>query len=353
MATEFLNNPVMIQNLSFYCRAIAEKAGVPREDAQILVEALIEADLRGVHTHGVARLGMYLERVKRGVLNPAAKVKVVTEAGAVAVVDGDNGLGPVVGRRALELALIKAREYGVGVVGVRHSNHLGALGVIAAYATYHHMMGIIFTNTSPIMAPWGGYKPILGNNPFAIAVPRKGEDPLVLDISLSKTARGNIILAAREGNPIPRDWAINERGEPTTDPQEALRGAVLPMAEHKGYGLAVMVDILAGVLTGAAFASEVGSLIPPDFSKPLNMGHLIIALDISRFLPLEEFYRRLEEFIGVIKSSPLAVGFKEILLPGERGAREKKKCLKEGLYLESTTLDELRRLGEEYNVRGG
>lgn len=350
MARPFLSNPVMAQYLDFYCRAIVEKAGVPGKDAQILVEALIEADLRGVHTHGVARLGMYLERVKQGVLNPAAKVKVLNDAGAVAVVDGDNGFGPVVGRHALNLAITKAKDYGVGVVGARHSNHLGALGVIAVHATYHHMIGIVFTNTSPVMAPWGGYKPILGNNPFAIAVPRKDEEPLVLDLSLSKTARGNIILAAREGKPIPRDWAINDHGEPTTDPIEALRGAVLPMSEHKGYGLAIMVDILAGVLTGAAFATKVGSLVPPDFSKPLDTGHLVMALDITKFMLLDEFYERLEEFVRMIKNSPLAVGFKEILLPGERGAREREKHLKEGVYLEDTTLEGLKHLGQEYGI---
>ncbi|KKM10666.1 hypothetical protein SY88_12270 [Clostridiales bacterium PH28_bin88] len=336
--------------LKKFCRLILEKAGMPSDDAELVSGMLVEADLRGHETHGVARLGMYMERVNNGVMQAKPQVRVVTEGPAMAVLDGDHGFGQVVAVRAMDLAIEKAGRAGVGVVGVRNSGHLGALGLIAERALSHRMIGTVITNTSPIMAPWGGVEPVLGNNPFALAVPRESGETVVVDMALSITARGNIILAARENQPILAGWALNSLGEPTTDAAEALLGTVLPMAGHKGYAMSLVADILAGVLTGASFGRDVGSLVPPDLSKPLGMGHLVLALDIGRFIPWEEFQERLEALLGQVKNGQLAKGSSGIYLPGERSAQERAKRLQAGIPLKATTREELKRLGETYGV---
>lgn len=341
---------VWAESLQAFCEALLETAGMVPEDADVVAGLLVEADLRGYETHGVARLGIYLDRVKHGVMRVAPEMRVVSQGIAMAVLDGGHGFGQVAGVRAMDLAVEKARRAGVGVVGVRNSGHLGALGVLAMKALAHRMIGLVITNTSPIMAPWGGVEPVLGNNPFAVAVPREKGEPVVLDMALSVSARGNIILAARENKPIPLGWALNRMGEPTTDAGEALLGSVLPMAGHKGYAMALVADILAGVLTGASVGREVGSVVPPDLSRPLGMGHMVAALDIGQFMQWEQFQERLEQLLGQVMDSPLAKGSAGIHIPGERSASERTRRLREGIRLKPSTMAELARLGKEYGV---
>ncbi|MHB8158772.1 MAG: Ldh family oxidoreductase, partial [Desulfocucumaceae bacterium] len=325
-------------------------AGMPPGDATILADCLVEADLRGHGTHGAARLGMYLERVKKGVMKASPDIKVIRDSGAVTELDGDSGYGQVVAARALDIASDRAGEAGVGVVAVRNSGHVGALGVLAERVVSGRKIGMIFTNTSPIMAPWGGKEPELGNNPFAIAVPREKGDPVIVDMALSITARGNIILASRENRPIPEGWAIDRNGRPVTDAREALLGTVLPLAGHKGYALAMVIEILAGVLTGASFGRNVASLVPPDLSKPLGMGHLVIVLDVEKFMPWDEFQQRLEQFLQQIKSSPEGEMGISILIPGQRSAEKRSRRTGEGYVINPSTYEELMGISKEYGV---
>lgn len=347
---EMGDDQVVSGMMSDFCRRVLEKVGMPPGEAAIMAQCLTEADLRGHETHGMSRLGMYLERVKRGVMKPDPEIRVVQDGGAVTVLDGDHGFGQVVAALAMDMAASKAAETGVGVVAVRNSGHAGALGILAERVVSRRKIGIIFTNTSPIMAPWGGREPELGNNPFAIAVPREGGDPVILDMALSVTARGNIILASREGGAIPEGWAIDRGGRPVTDAREALLGTVLPIAGHKGYALALMIEILAGVLTGASFGRNVASLMPPDFSKPLGMGHLVMVLDVEKFIPWDEFQQRLSQFLNQIKESPPGDGGSEIIIPGEKSAQKRSRRLKEGCVINESTRRELIRIGEEYGI---
>ncbi|GAW93916.1 Ldh family oxidoreductase [Calderihabitans maritimus] len=337
------------QKLIDYCSLIFQKIGVPQEHSFIMAEALVEADLLGIKTHGVSRLNFYVEHIHNGTINSTPNFKVIRENLAVCVIDADKAMGPVVGDYAIKKVLEKAKKTGVGIALVRNSSHLGALSVTAKKAIKEKMIGVVISNTSPIMAPYGGGEAVLGNNPISFAVPTD-DFPYILDMALSVTARGNIILAAREGKSIPEGWAVNKNGEPTTNAEEALLGAVLPLAEHKGYALAFMFDVLCGVLSGAAYGKNVGSFVPPDYSKPLDMGHFVMALDIEKFQPYEEYLRRLKDFASQIKTSKKAKGFDEIFIPGERSYQRYCENLKKGIFLPPQTLKMLRELSERYQI---
>ncbi len=324
---------------------------MPSNQAAIVANLLVEADLQGHETHGTARLGLYIERVKNRAMNANPQIKIIQESISGAVLDGDHGFGQVVGLKAIEIAVQKAKRTGVGVVTVRNSGHLGALGLLAEVAAVQKMIGCILSNTSPIMAPWGGIEPVLGNNPFAVAVPRESNSNVVIDMALSNTARGKILLASREGRAIPEGWALDKEGEPTTNAAEALRGTVLPMAGHKGYAQALIVDILAGVLSGSCFGNKVGSLVPPDLNRPLGIGNFVLVLDICKYISWENFQDRLNAFLNDIKNSQLAKGSSEIIIPGEIKARTRAERMKNGLQLNQITLRELRGLSEEYKVK--
>ncbi|MBE3572574.1 MAG: Ldh family oxidoreductase [Moorella humiferrea] len=340
-----------INRLTEFCAAVLVRAGLPGEHAGLVARFLVEADMRGHATHGVSRLGSYIERVEKGVMNPAPDVKVIREAPAVALLDGDNGFGQVVVVKAMDLALKKAKNVGTGIIAVKNSNHAGELGLISLQAAENHMIGFTLSNTSPVMAPWGGREPVLGNNPLAIAIPRQGYNPIIIDLAFSVTARGNIILADKEGRPIPPGWAVNPQGEPTTDAREALLGSVLPMACHKGFALALMVEILTSVLAGGPVGPEVGSLVPADLSKPLGISHLVGAIDIKHFLPTELFWHHLENLLKYIKNSKPAKDSRGIYIPGELSARRREKALHEGIELEAATLKELYTLGKKYSIQ--
>src|SRR5512136_2304581 len=212
--------------------------GVPRDDAEITVGVLLRANLRGVDTHGIQRLLMYIPRIRKGLMNPKPQIEVHSLAPAVKVVSGDNGLGPVVATRGMKEAICLGKELGISFVGCRDSHHFGAAAPYALMACREKMIGIVGTNAFPSMPPWGGLASLVGNNPLAIGVPCEEHMPFVLDIAMSVSSRGRIRQMAERKEKIPRGWALDSTGRPTTDPLEGLKGYVLPIGQHKGYGLA-------------------------------------------------------------------------------------------------------------------
>jgi LDH2 family malate/lactate/ureidoglycolate dehydrogenase len=293
----------------------------------------------------VLRLGWYLDRVKNGVMKPVTRPEFVVDAGAIAVIDGHDGVGHVLTALATREAIKRAKAHGMGAVGVRMSNHFGTCMYYTLMGAREGCVMMLTTNGGPAMAPWGGRRKIVGTNPWSIAAPAGRRPPFVVDMAATGVARGKIYLARNKNLPIPLGWAINAAGEPTTDPQEAIDGIILPMAEHKGYAIAAMVDMLSGVLTGSGFLSAVHS--PYKTAEKSNCGHLMVALDIARFQPLAAFHERMEQFVAELKSVPLAKGFDEVFYPGEMEARNDARNRKEGIQFPDDTLADLKRIAGE------
>lgn len=336
--------------LKEFSSQILQKVNLPQSDAGLVADSLVFANSRGIDTHGVSRLGLYVQRIEKRVMKARPDLKIIKDKGATLLVDGDDGMGQVIAEYAMKLAIERAAETGIALVGVRNSGHLGCLAYWSMMALPYKLIGICATNTSAILAPWGGKKPVLGNNPFSIAAPTRKGFPLVLDMALSIEARGNIILASKKGEKIPDGWAIDKNGHPTQDPQRALEGSVLPIGGHKGSALSLMIDVITGVLMGSAFGKDCALTVPPDLSKPFGFAHLMIAIRIDNFIPMEEFLKRLDILIEQIKQSPLAKGFKEILLPGEKEFLVEKKRKEEGIPLSESTVNELNFLAGKFNL---
>ncbi|GAB6159269.1 Ldh family oxidoreductase [Desulfotomaculum varum] len=336
------------ERLLEFCSGLLQGVGVPKEHADIVADVLVDTSLEGLDTHGISRLPIYTTRIQNGRINAKANIKVNKTAPAVAVIDGDNGLGQLVGVKSMEVAIDLAREAGVGAVAVKHSNHYGASSYYCKQAAAAGMIGLAFTNTPSGIPPWGGRESYFGTNPIAFGFPA-GEQPVVVDMSSSIVARGNIILAAKQGKPIPEGWAIDKEGRPTTDAKAALEGAVLPMAGPKGYAMALAVEIMSGILSGSAFGKEVG-WIYDDSTKPVNIGHSFIAIDVAKFMPLDIFKERMQQMIKEIKAIPKAEGYDEIFIPGERRSLKAAVRRKEGIPVGDLLLKELNQLAQETGV---
>jgi LDH2 family malate/lactate/ureidoglycolate dehydrogenase len=325
------------------------EAGVPEQNAFIVAESLVQANLRGVDSHGVVRTPIYLTRIKRKMVDPNAEIAVATESESTALVDGGNNFGAVVGVRATQLALDKARQAGASFVGVKRSNHFGTGAYYALKAIEQNMILMIMSNASQTMPPTGGVRPFIGTNPLAVGVPAGKAIPFLLDMATSVVARGKIIVAAQKGQKIPLGWAVDKYGNPTTDADAALEGAVLPVGGAKGYGISFMIDILCGVLTGAGFGKYVNNMYE-NWEEPQNVGHVFIAVDISHFMPLELFEARMEQYIREIKKEPKAPGVEEILIPGEIEHRRTLELKRSGILLPEKLALELEAIGREYGV---
>lgn len=338
------------RRLVAFATAVYASVGVPERDAQLVADTLVQADLWGHQSHGVLRLGWYLDRIRNGVMKPVTEAELVVDSGAVAVIDGHDGIGHVLTMLAMREAVRRAKTHGIACVGVRNSNHFGTCMYYTIRGAREGCVMQLTTNGGPAMAPWGGRKKIIGTNPWSVAVPAGRHAPLVMDMANTGVARGKIFVARQRREPIPDGWAINASGEPTTDPQEALDGIILPMAGHKGYVIAAIVDIMSGVLTGGAFLSEVHS--PFRTAEKSNCGHLMIAMNIDAFQPLAQFNERMEQYIAELKSVPLASGFEAVHYPGELEAINDAHNRREGLSLPADTLDDLRRIASLTRLEG-
>lgn len=334
--------------MAAFTAAAFAAVGVPAADADLIADSLVQAELWGHMSHGVLRTGWYINRIRVGVMQPVTEPEFVVDAGAVAVVDGRDGIGQVITAFATQEAIRRAKAHGVSAVAVRNSNHFGAAQYFTRLAPPQGCIAMLTTNSSPALAPWGGRVKTVGVNPWSIAAPAGSNAMMVMDIANSNVARGKIYVARQKGQPIPLGWAINPAGEPTTNPVEALAGVILPMGEHKGYAISVMWDVLSGVLSGSAFGAGVYG--PYQTEQRGGVGHLIIALDIEAFLPLAEFNTRMDQLIAELKSVPLAQGFEEIFYPGEIETRQKARREQEGILLPEQTQADLRQLAAELGL---
>jgi LDH2 family malate/lactate/ureidoglycolate dehydrogenase len=300
-----------------FARSLLQAHGVPPDDAAIIAGCLVSADLRGVDTHGLCRLPIYLERVRKGLINPAPRLEPKRVTPVAAALDGQNGFGFVIGTRAMQEAIAMAKEFGIGIVSARRSTHFGMAASYAIPAVNAGLMAMVFSNASQAMPAWGSKQMLLGTNPFCMAAPAGSHRPIILDMSPAVAARGKIRKAERRGEKIPLGYALDAQGRPTTDPKAALAGGVvLPIGEHKGSGLAMFMDIFGGVLSGANFGGDVADQYKT-FDRAQDVGHFFLAMKPDLFVSEDEYRARIGTLIDRMKGSPLAEGFAEVLVPGE------------------------------------
>ena len=341
---------VPAESLREFCCACFEKLGLGPAHANITADHLIFANLRGVDSHGVIRLKVYAERLRAGGTNARAQPQVVRQGEAEALIDADNGVGQVPAVQAMKLAIAKAKKVGVGLVGVRNSNHFGAAAFYAMMALEEKMIGFAATNSGPTMAPAGGREARLGNNPLAIAIPARKRLPIVLDMATGAVAWGKIFMAQQEKKKIPLSWALDKNGLPTDDPDKAAdKGLIQPLGGYKGYGLSLVIDIFTGILCGSAFSVQVKSLYR-NVAQPSHCAHMCAAVRIERFMPFAQFCRRVDEIIDLMHSCPHASSVERIYVPGEIEHETQRRRLARGIPLNPVLKKELAALGDELGI---
>jgi len=332
---------------------VLSKFGVPREDATITAHVLVKADLRGIESHGVARLKRYTDGLKNGVVKTHPNIRTVLETPVTAVLDGNFGLGQVVSNKAMSMAIDKAKRGYVGLVAVRNSNHFGIAGFYGLMALEHNLIGLVTTNSEPLVAPTFSKQKFLGTNPICITVPT-GQGGFVLDMATSVAPIGKIEVARRIGKKVPLGWGIDREGNVTDNPEEVAKGALVPLgglgetlSGHKGYGLGAVVDIFSGVLSGAAWAGNVGKTQGPG---PANVGHFFGALRVDAFMPLPDFKVRMDEFIRSLKKAERLRDQQEIYVAGEKSSYTESVRRRIGVALDARTIEMLEQLGSETGV---
>jgi LDH2 family malate/lactate/ureidoglycolate dehydrogenase len=332
--------------LKKFCKKILIAQGAAEVKAEIVSESMISANLRGVDSHGIRRLPVYVQRIRKGLIDPEGEVTISLDKKAAVILDGGLSFGEIVGRRACDIAVERAQRYGVGTVTCRNTNHFGMAAYYGMYLARHGMIGIVTSNANASIAPWGGTLPMVGTNPLCIAIPAKERPDIVLDMAMSIVARGKIRAVEEKGEKIPDTWALGPDGKPTDNPTEAIKGSVLPIGGPKGYGLALILDIISGMLSGAAYGRGIKSMF--DLSGPSNMGHFFQAIDIEKFLPAEKFKETVDEYIKDVKASPRKEGVNEIYLPGELEYLSTVKRRRDGIPLPHEVCKKLRTLEETY-----
>ncbi len=312
--------------------------GLPREDAAVVADMLVQADLRGVQSHGAMRIAMYVKGLKEGRIKAKPNIKVVQDSQAVAVMDGDFGMGQVVAYNATKLAIEKSNKFNTGSVAVRNSMHCGAMAYYAIMMADAGHVGYATTNAGILMAPFGGTKNLVGVNPFAFGVPAGKPFPFVMDMATSVTAMGKVNMARIRGQKIPLGWAVDSEGNPTEDPAKAEKGSLLPIGGPKGYAMALMLDIQSGVLAQGRFGAGLGAP---------GVSHFFQAMKVEAFLPLSKFQEEMDQLIKQLKESPKAPGVSEIYVPGEIEHNMTVDRLANGVPIEGEILDELAQFGKE------
>ena len=337
--------------LRVWTQEIFRKLGVGADDATLLTDSLIEANLRGVDTHGITRvLCVYAERIRRGVMNPKSRFTVVREKPSTALIDCHNSIGQIGAEKAMRMAIEKARKTGAAFTAVTHSNHYGMAAYWAMMALPHGMIGFSSTNAPAVAAPTGGRTSIFGTNPFAIAVPASRELPVVLDLATTVVARGRIILHAKQDKPLEQGWAFDEQGIPTTDPHAALKGLLAPIGGYKGYGIMLAVDLLCGVMTGSNYGTHFPGFLADNMIDPTDVGSIFAAIDIESFMDLGEFTSAIDKALDEIRTSPRAEGVKRIYIPGEIEFEMKAERLAKGIPVPEPVVRDFIALGNELAV---
>lgn len=328
--------------------AVLEAHDVPTRDAELLTDSLLQADLWGHQSHGLLRLPWYVARLRSGAMKADSKPELLMDTGSLALLDGRDGIGQVTTDRARAEAVARAKEHGIGAVGVRNSNHFGTAMYFTRQAAKQGCAAILTTNASPAMAPWGGREKAIGTNPWSIAAPH-GSGVVALDIANTAVARGKIYLARQEGRPIPDTWALTPDGAQTTDASLAVDGVILPMAGHKGYAISFMMDVLSGALTGSQTGKRVHG--PYEADKPSGCGHLFIAIDVETMGTRADYEAHVQALIDDVQSTPLAKDAQEIFYPGEIEDRnDAANRAAGGIHLPIKTIADLRTLAQESGV---
>jgi LDH2 family malate/lactate/ureidoglycolate dehydrogenase len=331
-----------------FCTALFRKGGMPEKDARYSAVSIVQSNLWGVDSHGVIRLPAYIERLRNGAVNPDPKIKAIKEFGAIARLDGDNGMGYVVGRETMAKAISLAGKYGIGSVVSCRSNHFGAAGLFAREAARKNLIGISISNTVVNMAAPGSIKPVLGNHPIAFAFPFFDAPPFVLDMCTSQVAGGKIRMALQKGEKIPLGWAVDKDGNPTEDPAAGLAGAYLPMGGHKGYGLALVIEQITGLLSGGAILSGMKDLHKcPE--EPSGISHHMIAVNPLAVMEKEEWIPRAEALRAQIKKTPMRQVGEQLVFPGELEDACEAKRRKEGLPMPASLFETLNVLGSKFS----
>ena len=333
-----------------FIRAAFESQGLPPADADEVAGLMADADLQGSDGHGVIRLPQYIKRIRAGGINTRPNIRVVTERAAMAVVDGDNGMGHLVVSRAVEIAIRKAREAGVAWVGTRYSNHAGPASLYARKPLQHDMLGLYFAvGNANHLPPWGGMDMLLSTNPIAAGVPSGDEAPVVLDMATTVAAYGKVKARAKSGQAMPVGWMIDREGKPLLDPKRAGEGFLLPIGEHKGYGLALLVGLLAGTLNGAAMGRDVIDF-NADAVSVTNTGQAILVIDLSAFGEPAQFKQAVDKLVRDIRGSQRLPGVERIWLPGEQSHEKRARYLVQGIPLVSGLVDELDTLAVDLGI---
>lgn len=317
--------------------------GVDAEDAYCVADNLIDADLRGVTTHGLTRIPLYVEKIELGLCDPKAKPKVVRDFGATAIIDAGHGIGQVASTMAMKIAIEKAKKFGIGFTGVRDGCHYGTAGYYAMMAEREGMIGVSTTNSGVFVAPYGGIEKRLGTNPVAVAIPAKKHLPILLDMATSRVARGKLLVNMKKGEPVPEDWALDIEGNITTDAKKAFEGILLPLS-YKGYGMAVVIDMLSGVLMGSGF----GNMVDTPTGIP-QVGSNFMAINTEAFCELDEFKNNVDALIDEITDVKLAPDTEKVYMPGEiEFDIEKENRAKGGVPLQDFQVKELNQMASKF-----
>lgn len=322
-------------------KEILRKLGASEEDCELVAEATIDADLKGFTSHGLGRFPQYIVSIDAGTINLKDNITIEKETPAIALINGNSGFGQAVSYKAMQIAIKKAKEIGIGCVGVHNSNHFGVTGFYSDLALRENCIGIVIANTDPAIAPLGAKKALIGTNPLALGVP--SETYISVDMATSATARGKIIEAKRKGLEIPDDWALDKDGKPTTDPEEALNGSLLPFGRFKGYALAVMIEILTGPLVGAEYGKKVTGTASP--TQNCTKGDLYVVIDPSNFGDFNEFVENTEDFISQIRATG-----ENIAIPGDLEVKKIIEAETNGIEIDTKLYEQLKEICDNLNI---
>lgn len=342
---------IRLEDLKEFSVKALMSAGVSEKNANTVADVLITTDTFGVVTHGTKNLYPYVQKMQAGGLDAKAEPSIIGEGPAWAIIDGNKAVGMVSACKAMNLAIEKAKKVGIAYVGVRNSCHFGAAGYYANMAAREGLIGLSMSNADPVIAVPNGRNKAIGTNPFSFAAPLDNGQSVFLDIALSNVAALKVIMAQENGQQIPNTWLVDEEGLPTTDVQKFPKNASLqPMAAHKGYGLAVLVELLSAVMTGAGMLSQITSW-NLDMPSANNAGHAFIAIDVSQMMPAEQYNGRINQMIQEIKNGPKAKGAEHIFMPGEMEWSKREKALQSGeLQLTDAMAASLQQLSDATGV---
>lgn len=346
--------PVLsVDQLRTFSASIFSGLGVPEADAKLVADLLVDANLTGFDSHGVIRIPIYARGIKMGAVKPGAEMKIMRETPSTAVIDGGWNLGQVVAKYAMNVCIEKARKGVAGLVTVKNSHHIGRLNTYAEMAMAQDMIGIVSVNSNSYVAPFGGKTKQLGTNPLCFAIPSGDELPMILDMATSVWAQGKIMVHQARGMELPKEVFMDAEGNPTTDPSWYTKGGVLrtlggDIAGYKGFGLSLLVEILTGALTEGGVSNSEEYRSRPFYG---GNGIFMMAIDVGQITNLDDFKKRVDGLLRTVKNSPTAPGYDEIIIPGEPERRQKEKLLREGIYVEDQTWNNLASLAKELKVK--